>query len=635
MKLKKNISKNMLILSFSMAAIILVIFTIVQILLEQQRAREDAAGMFIRIEQILEENQKDLEEVREDYASTCLHNAEAIAFMIQKDPSILDSREKLLDIADMVEVDEIHVFDKTGTIFTGTHPEYYGLTFDSGEQIGFFRPLLEDKSLKLVQDITPNTAEEKKMQYSALWSRNGEFIVQVGMEPVNVMKATKKNELSYIFSLLRVTIGAEYYAIDMNTGEILGSTVKGDLGKNLSEIGFDLKTIEKRGKGFHEKVNGKTYYCVFKQIGENYIGRIVENQVVYGRIPTTMMGLALCLVVIAAFLVAAVTWYMDKYVINGIYSVNDKLRQITEGDLDQKVDVNYSVEFSELSRHINELIESRLANTEKISYVLNKTNINVGVYEYSAKMKTVRFTEHVPEIIAFDEYEHSKYTSEYKIFEKYINILKANPLDKEEGVYAVPGSDKRFVRIEEIKKNNDVMGIVMDVSDEINKLRQAESDRDTDALTGIYNRRGFETRIKELLCDVEALKHSVLIMIDADGLKDINDTYGHDSGDVYLKKIAAVINSFGVRDSLVGRYGGDEFVLFLYHYDTDEELEKDLIIFNYLQDNSIVNLGEKINVPLSFSYGVCKLDDSGQYEAMMKIADEIMYENKKKRKMER
>ena len=100
--------------------------------------------------------------------------------------------------------------------------------------------------------------------------------------------------------------------------------------------------------------------------------------------------------VIAAFLVAAVTWYMDRYVINGIYSVNDKLRQITEGDLDQKVDVNYSVEFSELSRHINELIESRLANTEKISYVLNKTNINVGVYEYSAKMKTVRFTEHVP-----------------------------------------------------------------------------------------------------------------------------------------------------------------------------------------------------------------------------------------------
>lgn len=40
-------------------------------------------------------------------------------------------------------------------------------------------------------------------------------------------------------------------------------------------------------------------------------------------------------------------------------------------------------------------------------------------------------------------------------------------------------------------------------------------------------------------------------------------------------------------------------------------------------------------MPLSFSYGVCKLDDSGQYEAMMKIADEIMYENKKKRKMER
>lgn len=56
----------------------------------------------------------------------------------------------------------------------------------------FFKPLLTDKSLHLVQDITPNTAEAKMMQYSALWSKSGAFIVQIGMEPVNVLKATEK-----------------------------------------------------------------------------------------------------------------------------------------------------------------------------------------------------------------------------------------------------------------------------------------------------------------------------------------------------------------------------------------------------------------------------------------------------------
>ncbi len=112
---------------------------------------------------------------------------------------MLDSVEELKKIASMIEVDEIHIFDTTGCIISGTHPSYYGYTFDSGDQMSFFKPMLEDQSLRLVQDITPNTAEMKMMQYSALWSHDGKFIVQVGMEPVNVLKVTEKNELSYIF----------------------------------------------------------------------------------------------------------------------------------------------------------------------------------------------------------------------------------------------------------------------------------------------------------------------------------------------------------------------------------------------------------------------------------------------------
>jgi len=52
------------------------------------------------------------------------------------------------------------------------------------------------------------------MQYSAIWSKNGEFIVQVGMEPIRFTQAMAKNELSYIFSLLRIDPAVDYYAID-------------------------------------------------------------------------------------------------------------------------------------------------------------------------------------------------------------------------------------------------------------------------------------------------------------------------------------------------------------------------------------------------------------------------------------
>ena len=58
-----------------------------------------------------------------------------------------------------------------------------------------------------------------------------------------------------------------------------------------------------------------------------------------------------------------------------------------------------------------------------------------------------------------------------------------------------------------------------------------------DALTGLYNRRGLDKQLDELFAEPEKLGYSALIMIDADGLKGINDTYGHDKGDIYLKKM--------------------------------------------------------------------------------------------------
>lgn len=84
-----------------------------------------------------------------------------------------------------------------------------------------------------------------------------------------------------------------------------------------------------------------------------------------------------------------------------------------------------------------------------------------------------------------------------------------------------------------------------------------------DALTGLYNRRGLDARLERLFAEPEKLGHYAVVMIDADGLKGINDTYGHDKGDEYLRKIADTINAFDPGNSLAARQGGDEFVLFL------------------------------------------------------------------------
>ena len=630
--LKKMIRKYMSKITMMVSALILLCVLLIQLSNEQNRARDTAASMFQQMEQVLTENQADLKRVKNDYTETCLHNAEVVASIIQERPSVLNDMVNLREIAKIVEVDEIHIFNEKGCIYTGTHPEYYGLTVYDGEQIGFFKPLLSDKSLRLCQDIAPNTAEGKKIQYAALWSDNGKFIVQVGMEQDSVKRATEKNELSYIFSLLRVNVGAEFYALDATTGKVVGSSVTNDVGKTTQEAGIDFEKVKKDADGFHARVNGKICFCIFSEVEGNYIGYVVTTEELYQRTPSTILIFMLALALTAIILVAAVTRHMNRYVVKGINTINESLRVITEGDLDASVDVQTSAEFSELSNYINEMVKSLLANTKKISYVLNKGNMYIGVYEYNLKAKKVRFTEYIPKILHMEEEMLEKLSSDYGLFQEYMNKLRQNRVVDEENIYRLEGNEDVFIKLDEVIQNNEIFGVMMDVTEEIAKRREIEEERDRDLLTGLYNRRGIERNLEALLKHQAKLGLGALVMIDADGLKGINDTYGHEKGDIYLKKIASIINGYGLSGTVCGRLGGDEFVLFLYDCDSEEELASVIKTLEHIRETTMVRLLDGVIVPLRFSYGYSTLEEADGYEALLKLADERMYENKRNRK---
>ncbi len=632
--LKEIIRKYIGYVSLIFVAIILVAIGRIEILNEQKRACDDSLQAFHQIEQKLEQNQKELEEIRQEYTQTCLHNAEAIAYMLQDNPDVMNNRQELEKIAEFMEVDEIHIFDTSGCIVLGTCPEYYGYTFDSGEQMRFFKPMLEDKSLKLVQEITPNTAESKMMQYSAVWSKNGEFILQVGMEPVRVMKAMEKNELSYIFFYLRVDPAANYYAVDQESGNIVGTTDLPSVGKKLEDIGLSIADIPSENTGFHCHINGTGSFCVFRKIGTIYVGRVIPDSVIYQRLPANMILLVLGLWLIVIILSSAMMWCMNRYVINGIYSVNKKLYRIAKGNLDEVVDVQSCVEFSELSSYINEMVKSLLANSEKMSYVLGKTNMYIGVYEYNKNMKKVRFTEYIPRIFLLDEEESKRLSEDDKEFQKFIEKVRENPVAGEQGTYKL-GEEDHYVKLEEISEENGIFGVAIDVTEEITRRKKIEVERDIDSLTGLYNRRGLDVQLTRLFGEPEKLGYCAMVMVDADGLKIINDTYGHEKGDVYLKKIGEMINTFETGKSVAARQGGDEFVLFLYQYEREEDLFEAFKVLDFIRQHCLAYLGEQLRVPLSFSFGYSLAKGELGYQEMLKEADERMYENKRERKAQK
>lgn len=154
-----------------------------------------------------------------------------------------------------------------------------------------------------------------------------------------------------------------------------------------------------------------------------------------------------------------------------------------------------------------------------------------------------------------------------------------------------------------------------------------------DTFSGIYNRNGFVRATNELykLC-VEKKKNIMLMFIDLDGLKAINDTYGHGTGDIAISSIASVLVKSCVNNEVFCRFGGDEFIVFGSDYSV-ENAEK-------LKENIQKNI-EKINMTshnpfmLSASAGyVIKVPNSDEeLFDFVTLADQVMYEEKKKKKL--
>ncbi|MDE7260873.1 MAG: response regulator, partial [Oscillospiraceae bacterium] len=288
------------------------------------------------------------------------------AYILQHNPDARDSVEELREIADNLGVNEIHIFDTNGVIIGGTHPEYFGLSFDSGEQISFFKPLLVDRTLELVQDATPNTADGRLVQYSALWSKDGSCIVQIGMDPSTVLHATEKNDLSYIFSLLRTGVGYSLYAVDPNTEQIVGSTHGSDTGKNISELGISMDRLVS-GRAFFSYAGQHLSYCLSRQIGESYVIWASPLSDFCQSTLITLLILLAGLLLISLILVHAVTVTVDRNVIDQSRRINEDLRSIQNGNLQTKVNVRDSREFQELSAHINSMVSSLLRSNEKLA----------------------------------------------------------------------------------------------------------------------------------------------------------------------------------------------------------------------------------------------------------------------------
>ncbi len=175
-----------------------------------------------------------------------------------------------------------------------------------------------------------------------------------------------------------------------------------------------------------------------------------------------------------------------------------------------------------------------------------------------------------------------------------------------------------------------LQGVVNDITERKTAEVAARKTAMTDALTGLSNRLGFETKLRELLARGHRRSRQglALILIDLDFFKQVNDTYGHDAGDRVLIHFSRLLERAVRKSDMIGRLGGDEFVILLDCIDQATVLEKIARQIIASVANPI-DIGQGRTARIGSSIGVALLQGEAiDREQLLKKADEAMYQAK-------
>ncbi|MCL2634729.1 MAG: GGDEF domain-containing protein [Oscillospiraceae bacterium] len=175
-----------------------------------------------------------------------------------------------------------------------------------------------------------------------------------------------------------------------------------------------------------------------------------------------------------------------------------------------------------------------------------------------------------------------------------------------------------------LKLSNELKESMDDVLKLSGLTEKFENSANFDMLTGIYNRRRFMELVpKHLVLAGKKNEPTFVIMLDLDKFKLVNDTYGHAAGDAVLKTIATRVKDTVRPYDLFGRYGGEEFIMFISVADATNAVGFADRIRGIIEAAPVVF--EDLTIPITTSMGVAQASPDVSFEDAQKYADEALY----------
>lgn len=256
--------------------------------------------------------------------------------------------------------------------------------------------------------------------------------------------------------------------------------------------------------------------------------------------------------------------------------------------------------------------------------LIELSELPLGAFEIRSHSGGVFMTSQIPGLLGLTREQERKYTRDKT---KFVEFLKSLEHSGEGEVFKVNNKDGiRWLKITSKTVEGTVRCVVEDVTDEVLQTKALKVERDRDGLTGAKNRLAFEKKMEHIRDKFDGTGRFGFVMCDLNDLKNVNDRYGHDMGDEYIRTAARIIQE-AFPGGQVYRIGGDEFAVYMEESDAASAVEGIGSIRKSMEEYSRTR---KFDASIASGYAFYTPGRDMGPKDVLSRADAYMYRNKRR-----
>ena len=612
-------------------------FTVARLKNEEITYIENGVNQAINILQNNQIRQENAEELfKDDYVT----RAQSIAYIIEQVFNNNPTNQDLKQLTEQMDIETISVINKEGIVTQSSEEGMLGVSFKDHENLVEYLPFAKGETHEgyYIDTTGYDTASNQNMVYIGVRPQNqSSGVIEIAVNPQVLSVYKDKASMASILWDMPTRDYITIFVVSATSGELLGVTQNNDQDIVVEGAPTDQERVEVLkqyiGKSGKITINGGERLIYVQQMGDNLIcitsnlNRLYASALIY----VALIGLSTVFLMIV--IVYSFYKMINRFIIQDLMEIIQGVESFLGGNKQVSFHANPKTEMYQMAEGLNKLVKFYMTKSERDTKIVSMMGNSIGTFEYFEDLNQAYCSENLPKMLGItnEQWEEQIRDAFHRISAEEKQKRLSKPRTE-----CLKIKNGRELEVQYVINNNSCYGVIRDVSEEraqqqrlSEALQEAKQKAQKDGLTGLYNRNKAKDIIDEWFA--EGHENGVLLLMDMDNFKKVNDEKGHPEGDILLKKFADLLVTQFRGSDLKARLGGDEFIVFMPNKIDMEILETKLKSFLFACRSELRKyyLEQRVSVSIGIAYVDNKINS---FDELYECADAAMYVAKRRGK---